>query len=226
MTSTIRLDLHVHSRWSPDSALPLRLIVERLGVVGLQGFALTDHNTIAGHRELLELSRSYPMYRFVPGIEVSTEEGHLLLYGVAELPPLRRPLLETLDWARDRGAVAVLAHPLRWTHGVGARRAREAPVAALETMNGHNSEISNARTALIAATRRIGDTGGSDAHSVADLGRTFTEFSDVADGVEAVLRELARGHTHAMGRAFPWSRRARLVVANGLRRAARGFRPI
>ena len=115
----MRLDLHVHSHWSPDSRLTLEEAVDRLEFAGLSGFALTDHNSIAGHRELRALEARYPMYRFIPGVEVSTHEGHLLVYGIEALPPIHAPLADTLEWVRARGAVAVLAHPFRW-----ARRGR------------------------------------------------------------------------------------------------------
>ncbi|MCI4349672.1 MAG: PHP domain-containing protein [Thermoplasmata archaeon] len=223
---SIRLDLHVHSRHSPDGFASVSEIVDRLGVAGVQGFALTDHNTIAGHAELAELGRRFPMYRLIPGIEVSTLEGHLLLYGVRELPPIHRPLLETLDWARAHAAVPVLSHPLRWSHGVGAKLARVAPVAALETLNGHNGELTNARASVIAAERRLGETGGSDAHTVRTLGRAVTEFPEDTEVLDALLSEIRGGRTRALGRSLSLAERLRLRVATVARRAARGFRAI
>ncbi|HEY6238431.1 MAG TPA: PHP domain-containing protein, partial [Thermoplasmata archaeon] len=98
MSDGVRIDLHVHSSFSPDSRTRVEQIVDRLGVAGLQGFALTDHNTIAGHATLAELARRSPRLRIVPGVEVSTVEGHLLVLGTSELPPIRRPIAETLDW--------------------------------------------------------------------------------------------------------------------------------
>jgi predicted metal-dependent phosphoesterase TrpH len=226
MTSEIRLDLHVHSRRSPDSTLTLEQIVARLGVVGLHGFALTDHNTIDGHRELAALSREYPTYRFIPGVEVSTREGHLLLYGVTEMPPVHRPLAETLDWARAHGAVASLAHPFRWAHGVGRAVASVAKVDALEALNGHNSEIANARAALLAARRKVGETGGSDAHTIPHVGRAFTEFREDHPTLDDLLAEVRRGRTRALGRSLKAGERVRVAVRTGFLRVARGFRPI
>jgi predicted metal-dependent phosphoesterase TrpH len=226
MTSEIRLDLHVHSRHSPDSSLALPQIVARIGVVGLHGFALTDHNTIAGHRELAALAREYPSYRFIPGVEVSTREGHLLLYGVSELPPIHRPIVETLDWARAHGAVASIAHPFRWAHGVGRAVASTAPSDALEAINGHNSEITNARAALLAARRKLGETGGSDAHTVPHIGRAFTEFPEDHRSLDDLLDEVRRGRTRALGRSLGAGGRLRVGIRTSLLRVARGFRPI
>ena len=145
MTGTVRLDLHVHSAHSPDSRLRLTDIANQLPFAGLKGFALTDHNSVAGHPSLPDLRARFPGVLILPGVEVSTLEGHLLAYGVSEAPPPRRSLAETLDWVRARAAVAVLAHPFRLTHGVGPRLAESAAVDGLEVRNGHNSEVQNFR---------------------------------------------------------------------------------
>ena len=222
----MRLDLHVHSVHSPDSGLSLEAIVAQLGAAGLQGFALTDHNSIAGHARLRELARSAPGSLLVPGVEVSTHDGHLLVYGVEELPPLRRPLPETLDWVRGRGGVAVIAHPYRWAHGAGDALARTARADGIEAMNGHNRPVANARAELVAAQRGLAGTGGSDAHRLADLGRVYTEFGEPAESVDDLLRLLRSGRGHAGGTALPVISRVALSVRTALLRARRGFRSI
>ncbi|HTT35137.1 MAG TPA: CehA/McbA family metallohydrolase [Thermoplasmata archaeon] len=226
MTDTIRLDLHVHTRFSPDGRIDLDRLVDALGVAGMQGAAVTDHNTVAGHARLRALAKEFPMYRFLPGEEVSTVEGHLLVYGADAPAPTRRPLAETLDWVRAQGAVAVLAHPFRFFHGVGRRIAETAPVAGIETANGHSGVIANARAELVAARRTIGMTGGSDAHDARDVGRAFTEFPADASSVDDLLAALARGRTRGSGRSLTLAQRVRLGVRTGLKRAARGFRSI
>lgn len=226
MTDVVRVDLHVHGSDSPDSEMSLEAAVDRLGIVGVQGFALTDHNTVAGHPRLAELRAKYPAYLFIPGVEVSTREGHLLAYGVPECPPVRRPILETIRWVEAHDGVAVLAHPLRWVHGVGRRVAETARVSAIETVNGHTGELGNARTELLAAHRGLAATGGSDAHLPKDVGRAFTEFPGGVRSVADALAQIRAGRTRAGGRSITVSGRLRVSLRSGLLRAARGFRPI
>ncbi|HTT14649.1 MAG TPA: CehA/McbA family metallohydrolase [Thermoplasmata archaeon] len=226
MSDGLRLDLHVHSTWSPDSRLDLESIVGRLSYMGLRGFALTDHNTVAGHRALAALRARHPEYLFVPGVEVSTVEGHLLAYGLSEAPPPHRPITETIEWIDGRGGVAVVAHPFRWTHGVGRRVATGAAVPALETRNGHNSELANAKADLLAAQRGLGSTGGSDAHELRDLGRTFTEWPDRIESVDDLLEGLRHGRTAAAGPSLPIGGRVRLSARNALLFVGRGFRSV
>ena len=226
MTDGLRLDLHLHSTYSPDSQLRLEAAVEQLGVAGVNGFALTDHNTVAGHASLRSLAERFPKYRFVPGVEVSTREGHLLAFGIDAVPPLHHPVVETVAWIEAHGGVAVPAHPARHSHGIGRRVAEALKVPALETVNGHNSEVANARAALIAARRRLGETGGSDAHDAAGVGRGFTLFPEGIDTVEEVLEELRRRHTQAGGISLRIREIPRLALRTVALRIARGFRAI
>ncbi len=226
MTTDLRLDLHVHSRHSPDCSLPVAAIGQRLGYTGLRGFALTDHNSIAGHAELAELARAYPGYVFLPGVEISTLEGHLLAYGVSELPPAHRPIVESIEWVRAHGGESVIAHPFRLRHGVGRRVAESARADGIETRNGHNSEVSNLKAELLAARRTLAATGGSDVHALADLGRAFTNFPDTSTGVDDLLEALRRRQTLPGGRSLPWRGRFRLGVTNAGKFLARGFRSV
>jgi predicted metal-dependent phosphoesterase TrpH len=226
MTDGLRLDLHLHSTYSPDSRLPLPVAVEQMAFRGLHGFALTDHNTLAGHAALRTLSEKYPQYRFLPGIEISTREGHLLAFGLANLPPLHRPVVETVEWVEAHGGVAVPAHPARHSHGIGRRLAARLAVPALETLNGHNTEVANARATLIAAKRSLGETGGSDAHDAAGVGRGYTVFPEGVERVEDLLEELRRRHTRSAGVSLRYGEMVRLAVRTVARRVLRGFRPI
>jgi predicted metal-dependent phosphoesterase TrpH len=226
MTDPVRIDLHVHSRHSPDSTLSLEEIASHLTNAGLRGFALTDHNSVEGHGELAELRARFPGLLLVPGVEVSTHEGHLLAYGISTVPPPHRPVAETVRWVEEHGGVAVLAHPFRLSHGVGRRGAESALVSALETKNGHTSEVRNAKAGLVAARRHLGSTGGSDAHTLADLGRAFTEFPGEVATVNEVLEVIRRGRTEAGGESLRWTGRLWLTLRTGALLVRRGFRPI
>jgi len=222
----VRLDLHVHSRYSPDSSLSLQAIAARVAALGLQGFALTDHNTVAGHAELVACRAQYPQLVLLPGIEVSTSDGHLLAYGISEVPPVGRPVDETIEWVRGHGGVAALSHPFRRSHGVGRALAEIARVHAIETVNGHNSPSANRKAAAVAVQRKLPTTGGGDVHELADLGVAYTEFGDDAANPEAVSRALTEGRMTAGGGSLPFPARARIEMRTMLLRVRRGLQPI
>ena len=223
---TIRVDLHVHSVHSPDSATSVEALVGHLPYTGLRGFALTDHNSVRGHATLAQLRERHPSYWFLPGVEVSALEGHVLAYGVAEAPPPGRPAAETVEWVRAHGGEAVLAHPFRWSHGVGRVVAGTVAVSSLEARNGHNSEMANLRAEALAARRGLGMTGGSDAHTTPDLGRAFTEFEGSVASLDDLLEAIRRRRVAAGGRSLTWPGRIRLAMRAGLLRVSRGFRPV
>jgi predicted metal-dependent phosphoesterase TrpH len=226
MSAQIRLDLHVHSRYSVDSRLSFEQILERITYQGLQGFALTDHNTTEGLATLERLRSSYPGYWFIPGVEISTREGHLLAYGIRESPPANLPLAETLERVSALGGISVLAHPFRWVHGVGRRIAAKAPVQGIEGRNGKNSELANTQAELLAARRSIASTGGSDAHEPNLVGRAFTEFPQEVTSLDDLLEQIRKNETTASGTSLSFAGRVRSSVRDALLRTVRGFRPV
>ncbi len=226
MTPPTRLDLHVHSTRSPDGRSTIAEHAARAAAGSLQGFALTDHNTTSGVAELRELRGVYPHLVLVPGVEVSTVEGHLLLYGVDEAPPKGRPLDETAAWAVAHGGEPVLAHPYRWPHGAGRRVGSVGALRAVESVNAHNPAPANARAIELARRLSLPTTGGSDAHAAAELGRAATVVPDGCSTVDDVLEALRRGRVSAEGESlsslgwFAWGVRA------GAARLGRGLRSI
>jgi predicted metal-dependent phosphoesterase TrpH len=226
MSGTARFDLHIHSLHSPDSSESIDQILAQASRAGLRGVALTDHNSVAGHSELLALAPKWPGLLLIPGVEVSTVEGHLLLYGVDQAPPRARPIDEILDWAKARDAVPVLAHPFRTFHGVGGAVAERALVPAIETRNGHNGSRANQRAEVVRARRQLGGTGGSDAHRAPEVGRCTTEFARPVESLESFLVELRAGRVSALGSGPGPGERVRLALATFGRRVTRGFRPV
>jgi predicted metal-dependent phosphoesterase TrpH len=99
------LDLHVHSIASDGSLTPTQLLEEAL-LVGLDGIALTDHDTVDGIEEAIEAGeqRGFPV---IPGIELTTDylgqEVHVLGYGIdPNMPRLRTKLGRIIDSRVER----------------------------------------------------------------------------------------------------------------------------
>lgn len=223
MTALVRIDMHLHTGSSPDSALTVWAAVEAAAAAGLDGIAVTDHNTMAAipaaqaaaHRKGLLL---------IPGVEVSTVEGHLLVYGVVSPPAARRPMAATIREVHAAGGVAVVAHPFRYFHGAGPlARSAGAGADGMETRNGHTRPHGNDLAAELAASLCVPTTGGSDAHHAPDVGRCFTEFRVRSEDAQKLFRE---GRPVARGTSLPVGERARLGAGNAGQRIMRGLRPI
>jgi predicted metal-dependent phosphoesterase TrpH len=224
MSPPVRLDLHVHSSHSVDGRSSVESLAARAVALGLGGLALTDHNTVAGHGALAELRSRYPSLLLLAGVEISTDLGHVLGIGVGGVPPTRPSFSSALAWVRDQGGVPIVAHPFRRPHGAGP--ALPAGPVAIEVVNGHTRTSSNARAAELA--RRVGGptTGGSDAHSSAELGRAWTEFPDDCTSPERVLDSLRRGATEPGGRGLTTVGWLAWGLRTGVARVGRGLREI
>lgn len=103
-------DLHTHSMHSPDATTTVRGILKQAADVGLDVVAVTDHDTITGSLEARELASQYNL-EVVPGVEVTTAEGHLLALYVEQLPPMGMSLNDTLLWIGHHGGIAIAPHP-------------------------------------------------------------------------------------------------------------------
>ncbi len=76
----IKLDLHIHSQYSEDAIGSPKDIIKSLKKKGLQGMAITDHNTVEGGLKAVKIAPKD--FIVIPGIEISTADGHMLALNV------------------------------------------------------------------------------------------------------------------------------------------------
>ena len=96
-----RFDLHVHSFFSKDATGSPESLIAAAMAKGLSGIAITDHDSCGAH-ECLKDHPAPAGFLVVPGVEVSTAEGHLLCLGLT-LPYLKgTPVAEVMTNARPQ----------------------------------------------------------------------------------------------------------------------------
>ncbi|MFC6824071.1 CehA/McbA family metallohydrolase [Halopelagius fulvigenes] len=199
----LRFDPHVHSEDSYDCETPVEAILERAAAAGLDAVAVTDHDAIGESLRAAELAPAYGLVG-VPGVEVSTAEGHLLALGVEAVPETGLSLAETSRRVADAGGVSVVPHPFqRSRHGARRRAIDAASVNAVEVYNAHTlTGLRNGQARSYADARGMPGVGGSDAHGPALVGRAYTVVG-VPRGreadPEAVLDAVAAGRTAVRG---------------------------
>lgn len=193
----MRLDLHIHSRYSPDSKLDPVDIVRVARSRGLDGIAITDHNATEGAAKAWDYAKGVGV-TVIRGTEVSTNRGHVLAYGITKQIPRDLSPGETVDRILAQGGVPVAAHPYRFWSGLGEEETIAATFAAYEVRNARTLRGGNAKAAALAATRGVAGTGGSDAHFLGEVGQAFTVVADASSEVEA-LEALHRGTVRAEG---------------------------
>lgn len=198
----LKLDLHVHTAHSYDGVDPVAETLRWARAAGLDGLAVTDHNTVAGLREAEGAGSGLLV---IPGVEVSTAEGHLLLLGVRETAPPGRPPEETIEWAVERGATIIAPHPFHpLRHPLG--RVEGLRVHAVEAFNSRFiTGWANRKAVHEIGRLRLPGVGSSDAHRARFVGRGVTEVEADGRSVEAVLEAVRKGRTSWSGRRTPVS---------------------
>ncbi len=210
------MDVHVHTTpASSDSMLEPDELVELAIANGLTAISMSEHDfTLEPHKQQ-EFREQYPDLFINFGMEVSTDLGHVLAFGMpGYLPGIRR--VEKLREEADRvGGFIVVAHPFRRLFDpVTAMRTGEkfelTPTEAAEQMeifklvhgievaNGANTPQENYFALEVAEILGMPATGGSDAHSTSGIGTFATAFERSVNSTEELLEELHAGRFEAI----------------------------
>jgi len=195
------IDLHCHSFFSGDGVSSPEENIASAKARGLHGFALTDHNTSDGCRYLLdkglmrEDGQPVDGFLIIPGVEVTTAEGHLLCLGVI-LPYLKgAPAAEVCAIVREMQGVAIPPHPYDlFRAGIRQAVLDTLPIDALEVFNAATTLKRYNRLAYeYAARRHLPMTAGSDAHHAAAMGTAYTILPTGDFSTRGILDQIQRG---------------------------------
>lgn len=202
------LDLHTHTYpSSDDSSLGLEELAERAREAGLDGICITDHDRFWDTAQLYEVSRRLA-FTIIPGAEITTEEGHLLVFGLDRYVFGMHRARFVRRLVEDRGGAIVVAHPYRRVYREGttpgsaeyrslveeaSRNGALGLADAVEVLNGRGSSDENAFAAAVAQHLDMPGTGASDSHDPEDVGTCATEFSRPVRSLEDLVRELKAG---------------------------------
>jgi predicted metal-dependent phosphoesterase TrpH len=202
------LDMHVHTVASDDSTATITgyidLILAYRQFHPFDGFVLTEHRTYTPELVLRRYWDDYGVL-VLQGVEMDTNLGHLLVYGMNERVLERFDLTKRMHDGRriiaeleNLGAVAVPSHPFRESvfGSVIERNFTEvAGIRILERYNGQNSDKQNERADTLCAQHGLRGLGGSDAHYVhpAWFLTCATAFDDTITSSEELVEALHYG---------------------------------
>ncbi len=198
------IDLHCHSWFSGDGVSSPEAMVASAKRRGLHGFAITDHNTCDAYHYFVDHGFARPDgqpvngFLIIPGVEVSTADGHLLCLGTV-LPQMKgEPAADVTKAIRAAGGLAVPAHPYdRFRAGIREKVMDSLEVDALEVFNAAISVSKYNEQALEYAKRRnLPMISASDSHHEASLGVSHviadTENFTVGGVLEAIRKGVRR----------------------------------
>jgi len=213
-----KADLHIHTSHG-DGLDSIEAIFDHVETrTDLDVIAITEHD----HLETALAARetwARDNYRFdlVPGVEVTTLEGHLIVLFVEEPIPSLRPVEETIEAVHRQGGVCFVPHPMSWlTRSIGPGTMARVASAGLSFDAIELASGSPPARVAHAKARRLNDAlyhlpavGASDAHFCQAIGAGYTRF----EGTTAVdLRSaFSTGALHAEHKPYPSLREAGLL---------------
>ncbi len=201
------IDLHTHTRpLSWDSYLTPDELIERSKAAGLDGICLSEHDFFWKPEDVRELARRHN-YLVLPAIEINTDDGHILAYGLSKYVYGMHRSHELAHHAEQANGALVAAHPYRrqmpWyiesdiDYQEALVRAARNPAyhycIALEAINGRGAKKENEFSQRLCELMDVPGTAGSDAHARIDIGCCATYFERDIREVEDLIAELKAG---------------------------------
>ena len=195
----MKIDLHCHSKYSYDNFLEPEALIEPAIKLNLDGACFTEHYSIMASQPVEKIKVPDGFYVF-RGLEISTDLGHLLVYGLKDdswniwSRNNYLDLSQVLEAVHDLGGICIPAHPFRGWESLNEETLRIDGLDAIETHNGLNSEEANKKAIQAARLKNLPSTGGSDCHTKEHIGKAFTEFKNPVHTIEQLIEEILKGN--------------------------------
>lgn len=204
-----KIDLHVHTVASYDAHTRREDLPAIIKARGLDGVAVTEHNKF-DPPQLDALT--------IPGVEISSRNGHIIALGIQEMIHPRQPADDTIRQIQKQDGVAIIPHPYDPVcECVKLSRLSTTP-HAVETVNADalSFRISNWLARRDAAKFKLPQVGGSDSHIPQTVGDAYTIIDANSRNVKDILDAVRAGRVRAEGRAT--------TVRNKLRKLSYKFK--
>jgi len=188
--------------------------------------ALTDHNTIKG---CIKAQKVAPKdFLVIPGVEISTADGHLLAFNVTENIRGGLSVEETVERIIDAGGEPIVPHLFRLLSGIKKEKliGIQTKVSAIEVFNGCSVPSTNLKTAKVARAFNLGEIGGSDSHDPLYAGYAYTVVDSTDLRIDTILSEIQKKKTWGEGLTMPLAYRRDRMVLSIRQYVQRGFKRI
>jgi predicted metal-dependent phosphoesterase TrpH len=192
----IKADLHIHTKYSGDCDTPLEKLIERVQELGLGAIAVCDHSTAEG---ALKLQQMAP-FKVIVAEEIASTEGEIMGMFLRETIPSGITPEEAIKAIRVQGGLVCIPHPFDHYRSSAVQRATlDRVVQDIDILEVYNSRTLPMQDRTLpykfAQAHHLRLGAGSDAHSLAEVGRAYVEIADF-DGPQAFLKVMAESRVH------------------------------
>ena len=217
----LTVELHAHSAASYDGRDPVEFLLEQAAAVGLDALAVTDHDTFEASQRAAELAPEFGLVG-IPGMEVTSDAGHVLALGISEAIPAGLSFEDTLDRIHEAGGIAVVPHPFQKSRSGVAPNITAEHLASADAIEVYNSRLltgrANRKAKAFAQRHDLPQTAGSDAHISELVGQAVTAVDAEAATADAIIDAIRAGRTTVEGRRTPWHISFRQAAGGAKRR--------
>lgn len=170
--------------------------------------AITDHDTLNGARKIAAKTDLI----IIPGIEVSSTDGHIIGLNVKEPVAGSLGAQETIDRIHNADGIAVACHPFGLFKG-GLGNRTTSTFDAVEVINSSSIPFNYAvkKSNKIASRLAKPRLAGSDAHYGPEIGYAYTVV-DAQPNVDDVVKAISKGLCQPLGRGIPLNIRFRRIL--------------
>lgn len=219
----IKCDLHIHTEASADGHCPVTAIIDMAKKRGFDAIAITDHDTTTGAKEAIALEN--PGILIIPGIEVSTKSGHVLVLGTTKEYEPGKSAAETIREAKEDGCLVIIPHPYHlFRHAVGLHE--EDALSMADALEAYNSRYyfntSNEAAAKKAKELNKPITAGSDAHECEFVGNGINLIDAEERSIDSIFKSIKEGKIKATCVKTP-SKTYALESANNVKRKIKKY---
>ncbi len=201
----MKIDLHVHTNpLSPDSFMSAEQAIETAREIGLDGICFAEHDRAWQLSEIHSLreKHNFPVFR---GVEVMLRGGiEMLVFGLNIDFTSLLQLSDLRSMVTAAKGFMVYAHPFRGLPELTVSDLDAAlritlgkvditSIDAVEGRNGRHRDMYNQPALEMAARYSLKTTGGSDAHTVDEIGTCVTVFERNITTDAELLNELKAG---------------------------------
>jgi len=200
----VKIDIHVHTNHSDCGFSTVREVISTAKKRGLDGIAITDHNTMSAIKEAKKLADKEGLL-LIPGEEISSTHGHIIALNIKKTIKKGLSPEETIKRIHRQGGLAIAAHPYAFIfHHQSLRdKIKDLDLDAIEVFNSANL-IENKKAIQVASELGIVQVAGSDAHIPSEIGRSYT-IADCDINVKSFLSKIKKGDVLWVGVRTPFS---------------------
>jgi len=212
----VKIDLHIHTIYSPDSVITAKKLHWGIKKSGIDGVAITDHNRVDG---ALKIAKEYKDFIIIPGIEIETPYGHLLLLNIKRKPGDVSNISAIRDFVNKEGGVIILAHPLTLFKKSKMLNDILRFLDAIEVANSHDYMLEKHYKILLETCKKtgIGWSAGSDSHIPDTIGYAYIETE--GDNIDDILEDIRKGKCRVYFRGVSITQRVKKLYFEALRRS-------